>query len=148
MRRKKDARYYQKGFTLIEILIMVVIIGFLTATISPELFNRVSQAKQTTTRNQLDILKLALDNYWLDNGHYPTTEQGLQALVEEPTIPPLPINWRGPYLEKKTVPVDSWGTQYQYLNPGVQNTHRYDLWSWGADYKEGGSGENSDITNW
>ncbi len=138
----------QAGFTLIEVLIVVVIIGFLAATIGPDLFNRVSQAKQTAARNQMDIFKLALDNYRLDNGSYPTTEQGLKALIEEPSISPLPNNWAGPYLEKKEIPEDPWGSEYHYQMPGQHNTNKYDLWSLGADNQEGGTGEEADVNNW
>lgn len=140
--RKED------GFTLLEILIVVVIIGFLIAMVGPELFNRVSQSRQIAARNQLDVFKLALDNYRLDNGTYPTTEQGLSSLVEKPAIPPLPANWSGPYLEKKELPKDPWGNDYHYRCPGEHNTHKYDIWSWGADKREGGTGEDADLTNW
>lgn len=138
----------EKGFTLIEVLIVVVIIGFLVATVGPSLFNRVSQARQTAAQNQIDIFKLALDNYRLDSNNYPTTEQGLKALIEEPSIPPLPQNWAGPYLEKKEIPLDPWGNEYHYENPGRHNPNKYDLWSWGADNREGGTGEDADVTNW
>ncbi|ACL70617.1 type II secretion system major pseudopilin GspG [Halothermothrix orenii] len=136
------------GFSLIEILIAVVIIGFLAATIGPELMNKVTDAKQTAARNQLEILEVALDNYRLDNGRYPTTQQGLKALIEKPTISPIPQNWDGPYLEKKEIPLDPWGNEYNYLSPGNYNTHKYDLWSYGLDNKKGGTGEASDVTNW
>ncbi len=138
----------QAGFTLIEILIIVVIIGFLAATIGPELFSRLSDAKHTAARNQLDIFKLALDNYRLDNGQYPTTQQGLKALIEKPGISPLPPNWSGPYLEKPEIPLDPWGQNYHYQCPGQHRPNKYDLWSWGRDNKEGGKGEEADITNW
>ena len=136
------------GFTLIEILIVVVILGFLVATVGPNLFQRVSQAERTAAKNQLDVFELALDNYKLDNGRYPTTEQGLEALIYEPTLPPIPDKWRGPYLEKKEIPDDPWGNKYHYRCPGQHNNHSYDLWSYGADNKPGGSGDNADVTNW
>ncbi|QTL97157.1 type II secretion system major pseudopilin GspG [Iocasia frigidifontis] len=141
----------EDGFTLIEILIVVVIIGFLAATVGPNLFNRVSEARQTAAQNQMDIFKLALDNYRLDNGQYPTTQQGLAALIKEPGIPPLAKNWNGPYLDKKEIPLDPWGNEYQYLIPGNHNDHKYDLWSRGKDGSDGdedGSGEGADVTNW
>ena len=138
----------EKGFTLIEVLIVVVILGFLASTVGPDLFSRVAETKKTTARNQIDVFKLALDNYRLDNGRYPTTSQGLEALVKKPNMSPIPNNWSGPYLDKKELPLDPWGNKYYYKNPGDHNQHKYDLWSYGADNKEGGSGENADITNW
>ncbi len=141
-------RKREEGFTLIEILIVVIIIGFLTAMVGPRLFNRVSQARQTAAHNQLDIFKLALDNYRLDNGRYPTTEQGLEALVKKPMSAPVPSNWAGPYLDANQVPKDPWGHKYHYKYPGDNNDYKYDLWSWGGDNKEGGEGEDADITNW
>ena len=141
-------RKNKEGFTLIEVLIVVIIIGFLTALVGPNLFNRVSQAKRTTARNQLDVFKLALNNYRLDNGRYPTTQQGLKALVEKPMTSPIPGNWDGPYLDSREVPLDPWGNKYHYKNPGDNNDYKYDLWSLGADKKEGGEGEDEDIQNW
>jgi general secretion pathway protein G len=138
----------ESGFTLIEVLIVVVILGFLASTVGPELFGKVSQAKQTTAQNQLDVFKLALDSYRLDNGRYPSTEQGLEALVEEPSISPTPNNWNGPYLDDKQVPLDPWGNPYNYKNPGEHNQHKYDLWSYGLDNQEGGTKESTDVTNW
>ncbi|BDU49780.1 type II secretion system major pseudopilin GspG [Haliovirga abyssi] len=135
----------ENGFTLIEIIIVVVIIGFLAATIGPNLFNRVSQAEKTTSENQLKIIGLSLDNYRLDNKRYPSTEQGLIALIEKPITYPLPKNWNGPYLEKKEIPKDAWGNEYKYVSPGYNNKNSYDLWSLGAD---GEDGTADDIKNW
>ena len=140
--RRKD------GFTLIEILIVVVILGFLASTVGPELFNKVSQAERTSARNQIDVFKTALDNYRLDNRHYPSTEQGLEALIKKPDTGPAAANWNGPYLEKEEIPTDPWGSKYQYRAPGEHNEHKYDLWSWGADNAAGGQDEAADVTNW
>ncbi|MEJ6951293.1 type II secretion system major pseudopilin GspG [Natronospora cellulosivora (SeqCode)] len=138
----------ERGFTLIEVLIVVVIIGFLAATVGPNLFNRVSDARQTAAQNQLAIFELALDSYRLDNGQYPTTQQGLDALVSEPSIPPYAHNWNGPYLDSNEIPLDPWGNNYHYRNPGNHNEYKYDLWSFGRNNMEGGSGEDEDVTNW
>ncbi len=138
----------EKGFTLIEVLIAIVIIAALTAVVAPELFSRVSKANQTAAANQIDIFKVALNNYRLDNGRYPSNQQGLNALVEEPTTPPLPRDWDGPYMDKKEIPLDPWENKYNYLIPGTHNTHKYDLWSYGKDGIEGGSDEDADVTNW
>ena len=144
----RQGRKEQFGFTLIEILIVVVILGFLASTVGPELFNKVSQAERTSARNQIDVFKTALDNYRLDNRHYPSTEQGLQALIKNPRSAPKAANWNGPYLEKKEIPLDPWGNEYQYQCPGKHNSHKYDLWSQGADNTDGGTGKGADVTNW
>jgi len=134
----------QKGFTLIELMLVVIIIGTLAALVIPRLAGRAEQAR--TTAAQADILSnipMALDLYELDNGAFPTTQQGLSALIEQTTTPPLPKNWNGPYLKKK--PVDPWGNDYRYACPGVHNPADYDLYSLGKDGTEGG---DDDIGNW
>jgi len=134
----------KSGFTLIELMLVVIIIGTLAALVIPRLAGRAEQAR--TTAAQADILSnipMALDLYELDNGAYPTTQQGLLALVEQTTTPPLPKNWNGPYLKKK--PVDPWGNDYRYSCPGTHNTEDYDLYSLGKDGTEGG---DDDIGNW
>ncbi|MBM7623783.1 type II secretion system major pseudopilin GspG [Sporohalobacter salinus] len=138
----------QQGFTLIEILIVVVILGFLASTVGPQLFNKVSQAERTSAGNQIDVFATALDSYRLDNRHFPSTEQGLEALIKKPSGSPEANNWNGPYLEKKEIPKDPWGNEYQYRCPGEHNKHSYDLWSKGADNASGGEGEAADVTNW
>lgn len=138
----------EKGLTLIEILIAIIIIAAFASVVGPELFTQVGKSNQTAAANQIDIFKIALNNYRLDNGRYPSTEQGLEALINEPSIYPLPNSWSGPYLEKREIPKDPWGNDYQYENPGTHNSHRYDLWSYGKDGREGGSGEDADVTNW
>lgn len=135
----------QKGFTLIEILVVVIIIGVLAAMVIPQFAGRSEQARKAAAKTQIDSLfSSALDMYEADNGSYPTTDQGLEALRIEPTGEPVPKNWKGPYL-KKDVPVDPWGTAYSYVYPGINNPSGYDLASNGPDGQEG---TGDDIANW
>ncbi|RKY35070.1 MAG: type II secretion system protein GspG [Candidatus Omnitrophota bacterium] len=140
----KPITFEYKAFTLIELMLVVVIIGTLAALVVPRFTGRAEQAR--TTAAKADILSnipLALDLFELDNGNYPTTEQGLSALITKPTIPPLPNNWNGPYFKRK--PVDPWGNSYIYVSPGTYNKEDYDLSSSGKDGVEGGK---DDVTNW
>ena len=139
-------RAARRGFTLIEILVVIVVIGILATLVAPNIFQHVGAARTATTRSQIEMLGSALDAYRLDNGYYPSTQQGLNALWEMPTIDP-PANWRGPYL-RKPVPADPWGAAYIYLYPGQANVNGYDLLSYGADGRPGGTGEDADITSW
>ena len=136
-----------RGFTLIEMLVVIIVLGLLAALVGPRILGRVSEAKSATARTQIELLGLALDNYRLDNGSYPTTEQGLAALQEKPMREPLPLNWRGPYL-KKAIPLDPWGRPYSYKSPGQVNADSYDLLSLGRDGQPGGTGEDADVTSW
>jgi len=135
------------GFTLIEILVVIIVIGLLAALVGPRIIGRVSEAKTTTARTQIELLGLALDNYRLDNGMYPTSEQGLAALQEKSTCDPVPTNWRGPYL-KKAVPLDPWGQPYQYKSPGEHNPAGFDLYTLGRDGRPGGVDEDADVVSW
>lgn len=137
----------RRGFTLIEILVVIIVLGMLAALVGPRILGRVSEAKGATARTQIELLGLALDSYRLDNGRYPTSEQGLVALNETPAREPLPPNWRGPYL-RKTIPVDPWGRPYVYRSPGESNPAAYDLFSLGRDGQPGGSDEDADIQSW
>lgn len=138
-------RYKQRGFTLIEIMVVVVILGILAALVVPQVMNRPDQAKVTVAKGDIKAIGAALDMYKLDNYSYPSTQQGLDALVEKPGGNPQPKNWnRDGYL--KRVPKDPWGNEYQYLSPGTEG--QYDLYSYGADGKQGGSDLNADIGNW
>lgn len=136
-----------RGFTLLEIMVVVVIISILIGLIAPNIIGRVDQARVTGAKTDIATLSQALDLYKLDNHFYPTTDQGLQALLTKPTTPPVPQNWRpGGYLKKHKIPVDPWGNAYRYISPGT--TGPYDLYSLGADGKEGGEGMDADIGNW
>ena len=132
------------GFTLIELMLVIVIIGTLAALVVPQFTGRAEQARKTAaTADIMSNLPLALDLYELDNGTFPSSEQGLKALTEKPTMVPLPKNWSGPYIKKK--PVDPWANPYEYVFPGTHNKDDFDLYSLGKDGAEGG---NDDITNW
>lgn len=135
------------GFTLIELIVVLVVLGLLAALVGPQLFDRISGAKQDTARAQIELFALALDGYRLDNGQYPTTEQGLEALNAKTAISPVPTNWRGPYLRKR-VPDDPWGRRYVYASPGTHDAGGYDLVSYGRDGEPGGSGEDADVASW
>jgi general secretion pathway protein G len=135
------------GFTLIEILVVIAVIAILAALVAPNVFQHVGSAKDAAARSQIEMLGAALDAYRLDNGRYPTTAQGLDALWQEPTLEPRPANWRGPYL-RKAVPPDPWNHPYVYISPGEVNVRGYDLLSLGADGQPGGAGEDADITSY
>ncbi len=130
------------GFTLLELLVVMVIIGLLAGYVGPRYFAQVGKSQVKTARAQIDALEKALDEYRLDTGHYPPMEQGLAALVARPANEP---HWDGPYL-KKNVPADPWGNAYVYKFPGDHGD--FDLLSLGKDGQSGGSGESADITNW
>lgn len=140
-------RCRRRGFTLIEILVVIIVLGLLAALVGPQIFGRVSEAKTATARTQIELLGLALDNYRLDTGGYPTTEQGLAALQQRPTREPLPPNWKGPYL-RKALPLDPWGRPYVYQSPGEHDPSGYDLATLGRDGQPGGTDEDADITSW
>lgn len=140
--KRKDA-----GFTLIELMVVIVILGILAAVIAPRIIGRTDEAKVTEAKVQIQNLETALKLYKLDNGAYPSTEQGLDALVEKPTIGEVPSNWReGGYLEKSKVPRDPWGNPYVYVSPGVHGD--YDIISYGSDGVRGGEAFASDIESW
>ncbi len=131
-----------RGFTLLELLVVMVIIGLLAGYVGPKYFAQIGKSEVKATRAQLDALEKALDQYRLDTGHYPYTEQGLAALNTQPSGDP---RWAGPYL-KKSVPVDPWGHPYQYKSPGEHG--EYDLFSFGKDGQPGGVDEMADIVSW
>lgn len=137
----------EAGFTLIELLVVLVILGLLAGIVMPRLFGRSEEAKRTAAKVQMRIIEDALRQYEVDNGAYPTTDQGLDALVKEPTVGNIPTRWRpGGYLEKGSVPKDPWGSPYIYLCPG--NHGDFDLLSYGGDGQPGGEGKLADVTSW
>jgi len=143
MKRNLDNR----GFTLIELMVVIVILGILAGLIVPRIMSRPEEARQAKARMQIESLETTLKLYKLDNGSYPSTEQGLQALVEAPTVGDLPRKWReGGYLEKGKVPADPWGNDYVYLSPGTSGD--YDIISYAADGEQGGEKKNKDINSW
>jgi len=135
------------GFTLIELMVVIVILGILVSFIAPRLMGRPDEAKQVKARIQMESLETAIKLYKLDSGIYPATEQGLQALVEQPQTGTLPKKWRkGGYLEKGKVPKDPWGNEFVYLSPGAHGD--YDIISYGADGVPGGEEFDKDISSW
>ncbi len=133
------------GFTLIEVLVVIVILGILAAIIVPRIMDRPDQARVVAAKNDIRAIVSALNLYRLDNGSYPSTDQGLAALVQKPTTGNIPGNWKaGGYLDH--MPKDPWGHDYQYLNPGVHG--EIDVFTYGADGQPGGDGYNADIGNW
>lgn len=144
-RLQRSAARNQKGFTLIEIMVVVVILGILAAFVVPKLLDRPDEARRTKAAVDIKSLEEALGLFKLDNGFYPTTEQGLQALVTKPEIGRIPAKFPdGGYLKK--VPADPWGTAFVYLSPGIHGD--FDLISYGADGEPGGEGKNADINSW
>lgn len=136
-----------RGFTLIEIMVVIVILGILAGLIVPRIMGRPDEARQMKAKIQIESIETALKLYKLDNGSYPGTEQGLQALVEQPATGNIPTKWReGGYLEKGKLPKDPWGNDFVYLSPGVHG--EYDIVSYGADGVPGGDGKNMDINSW
>lgn len=129
------------GFTLVELLVVMVIIGLLAALVAPRLFPKLGKGKQAAAKAQIELIGQALDHYRLDTGTYPTNEQGLNALVTNPGVE----KWQGPYL-KKGLPLDPWGKPYIYQYPGTHG--EYDLYSYGRDGKPGGDDEDADVLSW
>lgn len=135
----------QRGFTLLEVMVVVVILGILAVLVAPKIISRPDEARAVAAKQDVASLMQALKLYRLDNQRYPATEQGLQALVVKPATSPLPPNWKnGGYIER--LPKDPWGSPYQYLNPGLRG--EIDVFSLGADGAPGGEGNDADIGNW
>jgi general secretion pathway protein G len=144
----KESQHARRvGFTLIELMVVIVVIAILAGLVGPMVFGNVGDAKLQAARAQIELFGLALDAYRLDNDVYPTSAQGLAALRAMPATEPVPRRWRGPYL-RKGVPLDPWGRPYLYRAPGEVDPASYDLFSLGRDGRPGGAGEDADITSW
>jgi general secretion pathway protein G len=142
-RRRNPARKIERGFTLVEMLVVITIIALIMALVGPRVLNYLSDSKIKAAKIQIESFASALDLYYLDAGHYPTTAEGLRALLERPGGT---VAWAGPYLKGDTVPNDPWGNPYIYRAPGQHGS--YDIVSYGADGQEGGTGADADVTSW
>ncbi len=141
-------RFGEKGFTLIELMVVIVILGILATFLIPKIMSRPDEARIIKAKNDIKAIESALKLYKLDNGFYPTTEQGLEALIKKPDSEPIPQNWKsGGYLDSNNTPLDPWGHKYIYRSPG-EDGREYDIISYGADGKEGGDGVNADIKSY
>jgi general secretion pathway protein G len=136
----------RNGFTLIEIMAVVLIIGLLTTLVGIAIIPQIDKGRVTTARTQIKNLEAALETYRMDNAHFPSSEQGLEALINPP--PDVRNFQTGGYLRERRIPEDPWGNPYQYESPGQHNDHSFDLWSFGSDGNPGGEGADADIGNW
>jgi general secretion pathway protein G len=137
----------RKGFTLLEIIVVVFILSLLAALVAPRIIGRTDDARITEAKVQIKNFETALKLFKLDNGFYPDTQQGLQSLIEKPSIGRVPARYReGGYLEQKKIPLDPWGNSYIYISPGLHGD--FDIISYGSDGKEGGENKDADIKNW
>jgi general secretion pathway protein G len=138
----------QKGFTLIEIMVVVVILGILATIVLTNVMGREDEARINAAKTQIRAIEGALDGFKLDNGFYPTTDQGLDALIKKPEVGRIPNKWKeGGYLKPARIPKDPWGVDYHYYAPGNEN-REYEIISYGADGEQGGEGKNADIESW
>jgi general secretion pathway protein G len=142
-RKGKKLLKCQRGITLIELMVVMIILGLLAALVAPKMFSNVGKAKLSAARAQIELFGTALDSFRLDVGRYPTSSEGLEALLTQVSGVD---EWNGPYLKKIEIPKDPWGIQYHYESPGSHSD--YDLYSYGADNAQGGDGENKDILSW
>ncbi len=142
---KQLHRSDQKGFTLIELMVVIAILALLGGIVAPQVMNKLKEAKPQKVGIDIERIGMALDMYAVQNGDYPTTEQGIDALLRQPTSQPEPLNWNGPYVKAGTKFVDPWNNDYVYESPSTHEGYDYDLFSYGPDKQEGGE---DDITNW
>lgn len=138
----------EAGYTLLEVLAVLTLLAAMLTLVAPNVIKQLQTGQIKAAQAQINAMKSVLNAYYLDNGSYPSIEQGLKALVEKPSVPPVPDNWNGPYLDGNQIPKDPWGVDLKYIYPGVKNPDRYDLFSYGADKKEGGEGGDADVGNW
>lgn len=144
--RTSKSRLRSAGFTLLELLVVLVILGLLAGLVGPRIMDQLGGAKSGVAKQQIGNFTSTLEIYKLEVGRYPTTQEGLEALVKAPAGA---TGWNGPYIKNPAViPKDPWGNDYHYASPGTHNTKDFDLWSLGADNREGGDGENKDVNNW
>jgi len=143
----KKREILKGGFTFIELMVVIIILGILAMIVMPNFFERIDEAKVTAAKVQIENFENGLKLFYLDNGFYPSTEQGLESLIEKPTTGRIPQNWReSGYLEKGLLPKDPWGNDFVYLSPG-RNGEDYEIISYGRDGKEGGEGPDADISS-
>jgi general secretion pathway protein G len=143
----KNEKQGERGFSLLEILAVLTLLAFILAMVAPNIIKGLTNGQISAAKSQVKALDSVLNTYFMDNSTYPSTEQGLKALVEKPGLPPVPENWNGPYLQGKA-PKDPWNNELHYLCPGVHNPQSYDVFSLGQDNAEGGTGAKADIGNW
>jgi general secretion pathway protein G len=138
----------ERGFTLLEILAVLVLLSFILTMVAPNIINNLQKGQGDAAKAQISALKNVLNIYYLDNSMFPSTEQGLKALIEKPGTPPVPENWNGPYFEDHKIPKDPWGRELHYVCPGNHNPKKYDVYTLGKDNTEGGTGSDMDVGNW
>jgi general secretion pathway protein G len=146
---QRTPRVSDAGFTLIEVMAVVLIIGLLSTLVGVSVFQQVDRGRVTAAQAQISNLESVVEIYRMEQARFPTTEQGLEALARPASSAPEPRNFPpGGYLKGGRIPIDPWGQDYQYAAPGEHNSHGYDIWSWGADGQPGGEGVDADINNW
>jgi general secretion pathway protein G len=143
-----EYRKNERGFTLLEILGVLTLLAAIITLVAPNVIKQVQKGQCKTALAQIGSIKSVINSYYMDNGEYPTTEQGLKALIEKPTAAPVPENWSGPYIEDGKIPKDPWGRELRYEKGGKHNSLSYDVYTLGSDNKEGGEGVNADVGNW